>query len=88
MIRLYIIGISILIVAILANAVAMRIGLKTWYDFLGQLSENGLAITKSLSVLDFIWLFILYPLCLGLAYWLGDKIYKLFNPLLFHHLKD
>ncbi|MEM1002613.1 MAG: hypothetical protein AAGH46_08190 [Bacteroidota bacterium] len=78
MIRLYIIGISILIVAILANAIAIKLGIKTWYDFLGQISNDSLSGVKSLSAIDFIWLFILYPLSLGVAYWIGDEIYKLF----------
>ena len=78
MLRLYIIGISILIMAIIANALAIGLGFKTWYGFLNQLSDDGLAGFKYLSALDYIWLFILYPLSLGAACWLGDKIYKLF----------
>ena len=78
MIRLYVIGVSILIIAILANGIAMKLGLKTWYDFLGILSEDGLKGIRILGPVDYIWLFIFYPLALGLAYWIGDKIYKFF----------
>jgi hypothetical protein len=77
MIRLYVIGIAILLVAILANGIAIKLGFKTWYDFLGLLNQNGIRGIKILGSGDYIWLFIIYPLCLGIAYWLGDKIYKL-----------
>ena len=77
MIRIYVIGVCILIIAIIANGIAIKLGLKTWYDFLGLLTENGFAVFKSLSLLDYVWLFVLYPLCLGIAYWVGDKIYHL-----------
>lgn len=77
MMRYYIIGIVILIVAIIANAVAMRLGLKTWYDFLSLLKDSGLAGFKTINVLDYIWLFIGYPLTLGFGYWIGQRIYDI-----------
>ena len=78
MIRLYVIGVVILVVAILANGIAMKLGLKTWYEFITLIGDNGMGSLKSLHILDYLWLFIAYPLCLGVAYWLGDQLYKLF----------
>ena len=77
MLRLYCIGISILIVAILANAIIVKIGIKSWYDLFQLFQNFGSEAFKKLSVLDYLWLFIAYPLTLGSGYWIGDKIYQL-----------
>ncbi|MCB0398191.1 MAG: hypothetical protein KDD26_00945 [Winogradskyella sp.] len=76
MLRLYVIGIAILIIAILANGIIIKLGLKSWYDFIELLSKNGISAFTSLAFIDLIWLFIGYPLILGLGYWLGDKVYS------------
>jgi hypothetical protein len=76
MLRLYIIGIAILIIAILANGIIIKLGLKSWYDFIELLSKNGISAFTSLAFIDLIWLFIGYPLILGLGYWVGDKVYS------------
>ena len=47
MIKYYIIGTIILVIAILANLLANKLGIKTWYDFL-----NGIGNNSSLSVID------------------------------------
>ena len=78
MIRFYIIGVAILLVAIIANAAAMKLGLKTWYGFLGLMSDSGLSSFKFLNVLDYLWLFIGYPLVLGFGFWIGQKTYDIF----------
>lgn len=74
-IRIYIIGISVLVLAIGANTLAKGIGLKTWYDFLLGLSEKGWDALQ-LRVLDLLWLFVLYPLALGGSATLGDWLYE------------
>lgn len=76
MIRLYIIGLAILIIAIIANALAIKVGLKTWYDFLNLLNEQGLCAFNKLNILDYLWLVIVYPSVLGLGYWIGDAVHK------------
>ena len=78
MIRFYLIGLGILITAIAANAIALKLEFKTWYDFLSLLSQEGLTTFKNLGIVDLIWLFIAYPFILGIGYWIGDKIYELF----------
>lgn len=76
MLRLYIIGISILIVAIIANALAMKLNLLTWYDYISVLTKSN-ASEITVRFIDYIWLFLAYPLTLGLGYWLGDKIHNI-----------
>lgn len=77
MFRLYLIGLSILVTAIVANAIAIKLGFKTWYDFLTLLNQDGLTTLKNLRILDILWLFLAYPFLLGIGYWIGDKIYHL-----------
>ena len=74
MIKYFFIGVIILISAIIANIIAAKLGLKTWYDFL-----NGINTGVSLSIFDYIWLFALYPFTLGLSVKFGlilwDKLF-------------
>lgn len=80
MLRIYIIGIAILIIAILANAIVVKLGLKSWYDFIELLSSSGGSAFGKLNLIDYAWLFLGYPLVLGLGYWLGEKAFQiLFN---------
>jgi len=70
-IRIFLAGWLVLIVAILLNLVARRIGITTWYDFLSQVSELGVITTvKNLSILSMLFLVLLYPLILGLTAYL------------------
>lgn len=77
MLRLYIIGIAILVIAILANGIIIKLNLKSWYDFIELISKNGFSAFKALTMIDMLWLFLGYPMILGFGYWLGEKIYKL-----------
>lgn len=74
--RLYIIGLSILFIAIIANGMIIRLGIKSWYDALTLLNEYGLTAFKQLSVLDYLWLFLAYTMVLAFGYWVGDKLYQ------------
>ena len=78
MLKLYIVGICILITAILANAIVIKIGIKSWYDFIELLNQYGKIAFTKISVLDYLWLFIGYPLVLGLSSYLGLKLYQYF----------
>ena len=78
MIRIYFIGLFILITAIVANILAVKLQLKSWYDLL-----NGFANSKSywelITFKDSLWLFLVYPLVLGLGAVFANFIYlKLF----------
>ena len=75
MIRLYFIGISVLITAVLANFFAEKIQCKTWYDFLKGLSSSS-NYWSVLKFKDMLWLFIAYPLLLGFGSFVGNLIYK------------
>ncbi|MET2985543.1 DUF7672 family protein [Aureibaculum conchae] len=76
MLKLYIIGICILIIAILANAIIVKIGLKSWYDFFELLNQLGTEAFSKLSILDYLWLFVGYPFVLGLGYLIGLRVYN------------
>ena len=71
LIKLYVMGLMILIIAILANFLATQLGLKTWYDFLNQWG-NGDAV----SLKDGLLLFVLYPLILGCSLLIGNMLWK------------
>ena len=71
LIKLYVMGLMILIIAILVNFLATQLGLKTWYDFLNQWG-NG----DALSLKDGLWLFVLYPLILGCSLLIGNMLWK------------
>ncbi len=78
MIRIYFIGLFILITAIIANILTVKLQLKSWYDLL-----NGLASSKSywelITFKDSLWLFLVYPFVLGLGAVFANFIYlKLF----------
>jgi hypothetical protein len=59
------VGFAILIIAILLNAGAYTVGWDTWYDFLKNIASGSLSKIQSYSIDNFIFLFIVYPLCLG-----------------------
>lgn len=57
--RIYFAGLVILGAALLLNAFAYRVKVKTWYDFAKK--------PKHTRAVDYAWLFVFYPFCLGLA---------------------
>ena len=77
MVRIYIIGISVLIVAIIANFLAGKLGLKTWYDLFNALGGSDDIAISAFGIADYIWLIFVYPLCLGFGYILGDKLFNI-----------
>ena len=78
MLRLYIIGVFILFIAIIANVLVARVGVLTWYDFGPQFFKRGFIVVKEVGFLNSFWLFILYPFILSFGYFIGHKIYNLF----------
>ena len=79
MIKLYIIGLSILFIAILANTLANYINLNTWYNFAQEAiqKESVLTALQNQKIEDIIWLFIAYPIILGYGYLIGEKIHSI-----------
>tara|TARA_X000001036_G_C20479666_1_gene725086 strand:- start:75 stop:311 length:237 start_codon:yes stop_codon:yes gene_type:complete len=78
MIRTYIIGVSILLIAIIANVIVKKLGFSTWYDFGPILITKGFIAIKEVGLLNLLWLFIIYPLVLSLGYLIGEKICSFF----------
>ena len=75
MIRLYLIGITVLITAILATLSAEKIEYKTGCDFLKGPSSSS-SYWSVLKLKDVLWLFIAYPLLLGFGSFVGNLIYQ------------
>ena len=78
MLRIYIIGVCILLIAIIANMIVGKIGLSTWYDFGPQFFKSGFVVIKEVGLFSTIWLFFLYPIVLALGYIIVERIYNLF----------
>ena len=80
MLKQYCIGFSILIVAIITNAIIAKTNITSWYDFFQLISNHGTEAFNKINLLDYLWLFIGYPFVLSLGYLLGNKVYSiLFN---------
>lgn len=60
--KIYIVGISILLVAVFLNFLAIKLGINTWYSFLDDFKEKGFS---SLNFFDYLFLFLIYPFLLG-----------------------
>lgn len=82
MLKIYFIGLVILLAAILFNGVVNKWGITGWYDFINQLLIQGIRIFQKLTIMDYIWLFLLYPILLGVAASFGDFLFDwVFNRL-------
>jgi len=76
LLKIYLAGLAVLIVAILLNGLANLLHLATWYSVLNSISEIGLASAlRSLKVLDFLFLLLVYPFLLGLAAYLVFRLF-------------
>lgn len=65
-IRLFISGLIFLFLSVLLNLVASFLRLSSWYDFLKAVSAEGLSKgLSSMSLPSLVWLFLVYPFCLG-----------------------
>lgn len=57
LLQMFSIGVGVLIAAIILNLIAPKLKLLTWYTFLEDPSQA--------TFLSYLWLFIIYPFCLG-----------------------
>jgi hypothetical protein len=75
LIKIFIIGVWVLAVALIANFLAMRLGINTWYGFVADIGDFNLvtAITRQ-TPWDMIFLFLVYPLMLGVPGWIYFKM--------------
>jgi hypothetical protein len=61
-----VVGLAILLVAIIVNILAGKLGWSTWYDFLQKAASEGFSIAFGmLKLQELLFLFMLYPLSLG-----------------------
>jgi hypothetical protein len=78
LIKIYLAGLVVLVVAVLLNVAAGWLGLSTWYSFLLEASQKGLyPALQSLNAADYLFLFLFYPGLLGLAAYL---IFRAVSP--------
>jgi hypothetical protein len=77
MLKIYIIGIAVLLIAILANILTSVLGVISWYDAILSLQKNGINGLKQWRVIDYAWLFVLYPCILGAGAVLGNRLFEL-----------
>jgi hypothetical protein len=71
LLKIYLAGMAVLIVAVVLNLLANLFHLATWYTFLNKVSELGFAAAvHSLKAVDILFLVLLYPFLLGLAAYL------------------
>ncbi|MEE2954062.1 MAG: hypothetical protein VX347_02690 [Bacteroidota bacterium] len=77
MLRIYIIGICILLIAIVANVLVSKLDISTWYNFGPKLFSQGFLAIKEAGILNCVWLFIIYPIILACGYLIGNKLYKI-----------
>lgn len=77
MLKLYIIGILILFIAVIANVIAGLLHVMSWYDAIVSLQQNGWNAFKQWRWMDYLWLFVLYPVILGAAAVAGNRLYEL-----------
>tara|TARA_S200000501_G_C20338916_1_gene532342 strand:- start:155 stop:400 length:246 start_codon:yes stop_codon:yes gene_type:complete len=81
MTKLYIIGVTILLTAIVANSIAGYINLNSWYNFSNLIIEKGsfLKALKEQSLISILWLFFIYPLVLGIGCLIAEKLFNIFS---------
>ncbi len=77
MLKIYLIGTMILFTAIILNIVVQRFGIMGWYEFLNKLQGIGKITFSTMVLVDYLWLFVGYPLCLGFSSFLGEKLYEI-----------
>jgi hypothetical protein len=71
LLKIYLVGLVILLAAVGLNLLAGWVGLSTWYDVLKAGGEQGFArVLRDTSILNWIFLALLYPFLLGAAAYL------------------
>lgn len=66
-VNIFVAGLIVLLVAIVANGLSSLLQVTSWYDFI-----NNKQIPNFASM---IWLFIVYPMILGVAVYIGSKLF-------------
>lgn len=77
MLKIFFIGLTILVSAIVLNGLVSKLGIAGWYQALQMLSEKGNKTFTSLRWIDYAWLFFFYPFLLGGSSKLGEYVWNL-----------
>ncbi len=76
--KIFLSGFSILIVALLMNFFASHLRISTWYEFVQDASSLGLvSALKNQTLISFFFMFVIYPLVLGVTGYFFFKVFKL-----------
>ena len=77
LLEIFMLGVGVLVAALIANFLAMRLNINTWYGFVSDIGDYNLmtAITRQ-TPLDMIFLFLIYPLILGVPGWVYFSGFK------------
>lgn len=77
MLKVYIIGLFILLAAIFLNGLVNKLGILSWYDFINKLISPQKQSIRELTFIEYCWLFFVYPFLLGVAAWAGNWLFTL-----------
>lgn len=71
-------GSVVLVAAIALNVAVQSLRIMGWYEFLTALSGEGASVFGRMRWIDPLWLFLLYPLLLGVSaragVWLAERL--------------
>ncbi len=66
--KIFLAGWVILLIAIFLNFLAVKLDISTWYPFTESISKNGFVKAfKEITLVSKLFLFIIYPFLLGLS---------------------
>lgn len=68
LLKIFLLGLIILISAIALNFIVSKLGITGWYEFLLNYGK------QDISILSYLWLFLVYPLALGLTAYLSYRL--------------
>lgn len=75
--KIFLTGWIILVVAIALNFIAVKLGVDTWFSYINEIGKVGIVKAFSNStIISKLFLFIIYPFILGLTAYLVLKIIK------------
>lgn len=69
LILIFILGVAILLGAIILNVLASFAGLLSWFEFLKN--------PQKANLISYLWLFVIYPLGLGLIAYFAFKLFNI-----------
>lgn len=76
--KIFVAGWIILLGALVINAIALKLNMTTWYEFTVLITKSGIAgAFQKTNVQSLLFLFVLYPLLLGILCYLSLRVLKL-----------